>query len=213
MKITVPVEQRLPKNYALVRDMVHQHGTGRHLTANDVHSFAKQRQRESATRRSTGPSIGSRGWGWCPSPRPGADVTFTSRSPTRMPTSAVRSAAGSTTSTIACPRPPSRESRANTGSRSATCWSTSPDAVRPVARPPGADPAAAQGGPAARAYTGPTRSRLGVVAMRLSQISRAVAATALAALLAACTTRRRPRAAPANRRPPARRSRSASICR
>jgi Fur family ferric uptake transcriptional regulator len=44
MKISAPAETRLPKNYALVRDMVHQHGTGRHLTASDVHSFAKQRQ-------------------------------------------------------------------------------------------------------------------------------------------------------------------------
>jgi Fur family ferric uptake transcriptional regulator len=44
MKLAATAEPRLPKNYALVRDMVHQHGTGRHLTANDVHSFAKQRQ-------------------------------------------------------------------------------------------------------------------------------------------------------------------------
>ena len=44
MKTTVPAEPRLPKNYALVRDMVLEHGAGRHLTATDVHAFAKQRQ-------------------------------------------------------------------------------------------------------------------------------------------------------------------------
>jgi Fe2+ or Zn2+ uptake regulation protein len=44
MKVAVTPEPRLPKNYALVRDMVIEHGTGHHLTATDVHSHAKRRQ-------------------------------------------------------------------------------------------------------------------------------------------------------------------------
>ncbi len=44
MNTAVRPEPRLPKNYALVRDMVHEHGSGCHLTATDVHALAKRRQ-------------------------------------------------------------------------------------------------------------------------------------------------------------------------
>jgi len=37
-------EPRLPKNYSLVRETVREHGTGRHLTATDVHALARRRQ-------------------------------------------------------------------------------------------------------------------------------------------------------------------------
>lgn len=35
---------RLPKNYALVREVVHQQGAGKHLTTADVHTLARRRR-------------------------------------------------------------------------------------------------------------------------------------------------------------------------